>query len=121
MLDKLGYQVKVVSNGHAALSLLEREKFDLILMDCMMPEVDGLEVTRMIRAREEGTDEHVIIVAVTANTMEGTEARCLAVGMDDYMAKPVHMEDLETTLSHWLRSDDEGLPEEDPTDKEGKQ
>lgn len=121
MLDKLGYQVKVVSDGRTALSLLEREKFDLILMDCMMPEVDGLEVTRAIRAREEGTEEHVTIVAITANTMEGTEARCLAVGMDDYLAKPVHMEDLETTLSRWLRSGDEGLPEEDPANQEEKQ
>lgn len=120
MLDKLGYQVKTVSDGRTALSLLEREKFDLILMDCMMPEVDGLDVTRIIRNREEDTDEHVIIVAITANTMEGAEARCLAVGMDDYLAKPVHMEDLETMLNQWLRSGDEGLPEEDPTNQEGK-
>jgi CheY-like chemotaxis protein len=60
--------------------------FDLILMDCMMPEVDGFETTRAIRTREEGTDRHVPIVAMTANTMEGAEARCMAAGMDDYMA-----------------------------------
>jgi signal transduction histidine kinase/CheY-like chemotaxis protein len=106
MLDKLGYQVKTVADGRAALTLMEREQFDLILMDCMMPEVDGFETTRAIRAREEGTGRHVPIVAMTANTMEGAEARCLSAGMDDYMAKPVHLEDLDILLGHWLRPDD---------------
>ena len=115
MLDKLGYQVKTVADGRAALTLLERESFDLILMDCMMPEVDGFETTRIIRTREEGSDRHVTIVAMTANTTEGAEARCLAAGMDDYMAKPVHLEDLETILSHWLRNDEVDPSEEENT------
>ena len=115
MLDKLGYQVKTVSDGRTALTLLERESFDLILMDCMMPDVDGFETTRMIRTREEGSERHVTIVAMTANTTEGAEARCLAAGMDDYMAKPVHLEDLEAILSHWLRNDEADPAEEENT------
>jgi signal transduction histidine kinase/ActR/RegA family two-component response regulator len=115
MLDKLGYQVKTVGEGRSALNLLEREQFDLILMDCMMPEVDGFETTRVIRERETETGRHVPIVAMTANTMEGAEARCLAAGMDDYLAKPVHLEDLEATLSHWLHVDDVDPDEEENT------
>ena len=102
MLDKLGYQVKTVSEGRAALALLEREQFDLILMDCMMPDMDGFDTTRTIREREKQAGRHVPIVAMTAHTMEGAEARCLSAGMDDYLAKPVHIEDLETVLMHWL-------------------
>ncbi|PKM22876.1 MAG: hypothetical protein CVV10_02160 [Gammaproteobacteria bacterium HGW-Gammaproteobacteria-14] len=105
MLDKLGYQVKTVSDGRSAVELMEREHFDLVLMDCMMPEFDGFDTTRAIREKEEGSDAHVVIVAMTANTMEGAEARCLAAGMDDYLAKPVHLEDLEAMISHWLRHD----------------
>jgi signal transduction histidine kinase/ActR/RegA family two-component response regulator len=106
MLDKLGYQVKTVSDGRAALMLMDRENFDLVLMDCMMPEVDGFETTRVIREREQGSDRHVPVIAMTANTMEGAQARCLAAGMDDYLAKPVHLEDLDAMLSHWLREEE---------------
>lgn len=115
MLDKLGYQVKTVADGRAALTLMEREQFDLVLMDCMMPEVDGFETTRTIRTREEGSGRHVPIVAMTANTMEGAEARCLSAGMDDYMAKPVHLEDLDAVLSHWLRNDEPDANAEENT------
>lgn len=107
MLDKLGYQVKTVSDGRAALALLEREKFDLILMDCMMPEFDGFDTTRAIRQREQeaGSKQRVPVIAMTAHTLEGAEARCLAAGMDDYMAKPVHLDELDAMLAHWLHSD----------------
>lgn len=107
MLDKLGYQVKAVANGQAALDLLHRERFDLILMDCMMPEMDGFDTARAVRVRErQGQGERVPIIAITANTIEGAQARCLAAGMDDYLAKPIHLEDLETVLAHWLPSPD---------------
>jgi CheY-like chemotaxis protein len=105
MLDKLGYQIKAVGNGQAALDLLERESFDLILMDCMMPGVDGFDTSRALRARElEASCPRVPIIAITANTIEGAQARCLAAGMDDYLAKPIHMDDLESALAHWLPS-----------------
>lgn len=106
MLDKLGYQVKSVSNGQLALDLLEHEQFDLILMDCMMPGIDGFETARTLRQREHDADGlRVPIIAITANTVEGAQARCLAAGMDDYLAKPIHMDDLDTVLAHWLPSD----------------
>jgi signal transduction histidine kinase/DNA-binding response OmpR family regulator len=105
MLDKLGYQVKAVGNGQAALDLLERESFDLILMDCMMPGVDGFDTSRALRTREAVAESlRVPIIAITANTIEGAQARCLAAGMDDYLAKPIHMDDLESVLAHWLPS-----------------
>lgn len=108
MLDKLGYQVKTVDNGTTALELLEREAFDLVLMDCMMPGLDGFDTARALRAREEQKDlPRVPVIAITANTIEGAQARCLAAGMDDYLAKPIHMEDLENILAHWLPSDSE--------------
>ena len=105
MLDKLGYQVKSVSDGHAALELLAREQFDLILMDCMMPGLDGFDTSRSLRSREAADQmPRTPIVAITANTIEGAQARCLAAGMDDYLAKPIHMDDLESVLAHWLPS-----------------
>lgn len=111
MLDKLGYQVKTVSAGEEALALTRREDFDLILMDCMMPAMDGFEVARLIREMESDEDRRVPIIAMTANTQEGIQARCLAAGMDDYLAKPVHLEELETILRHWLPG--EALPDEE--------
>jgi len=103
MLSKLGYQVKTVSNGETALALLDQENFDLILMDCMMPEMDGFEVTRQLRAWEKQNDgQRTPVVAITANTAEGVQARCLAAGMDDFLAKPVHLDALETVLRRWL-------------------
>lgn len=103
MMSKLGYQVKTVSNGETALALLEQEPFDLVLMDCMMPEMDGFEATRQLRELEKsrGT-ERIPVVAITANTAEGVQARCLAAGMDDFLAKPVHLDALETVLRRWL-------------------
>ena len=111
MLDRLGYQVKTVRSGEEALELVNREEFDLILLDCMMPAMDGFEVARLIREMEAGGEQRVPIIAMTASSREGMEARCLAAGMDDFLAKPVHLEQLETTLRHWLpgmaMSDDE--------------
>lgn len=114
MLDKLGYQVKAVGSGEQALELLEREQFDLILMDCMMPDLDGFEATRMIR-KQEPEGERVPIIAITANTAEGAQSRCMAAGMDDYLPKPIHLNELEAILRHWL-------PEmEEPDTEEGEQ
>ena len=113
MLSKLGYQVKTVSNGETALALVNQEGFDLILMDCMMPEMDGFEVTRRLRDREKQNDgARTPVVAITANTAEGVQARCLAAGMDDFLAKPVHLDALETVLRRWLPAEPD-LDEDD--------
>jgi signal transduction histidine kinase/ligand-binding sensor domain-containing protein/ActR/RegA family two-component response regulator len=90
LLEMRGHSVKVVENGAEALQALDRaEVFDLILMDVQMPEMDGIEATRLIRVREELHGGHVPIVAMTAHTMKGDRERCLAAGMDAYVNKPI--------------------------------
>ncbi|MBV1883900.1 MAG: response regulator [Pseudomonadales bacterium] len=102
MLTRLGFGVKVVNNGKEALGIIEDKVFDLILMDCHMPELDGYDATHEIRSRETQTGKHIPIVAMTANAMDGEEARCLAAGMDDYLSKPVNVDELESKLRLWL-------------------
>jgi CheY-like chemotaxis protein len=84
----------VVENGRQALAALAREAFDLVLMDVQMPELDGFETTAAIRERERGTPRHVPIVALTAHAMKGDAERCLASGMDAYLAKPLQPAEL---------------------------
>jgi signal transduction histidine kinase/ActR/RegA family two-component response regulator len=98
----LGYAAEVVSGGEAALEAWGRDSFDLILMDCQMPDMDGYEVTAEIRRREDGAGR-VPIVAMTANTIDGDEEKCRASGMDDYLPKPVRLAALARTLERWLR------------------
>jgi two-component system, sensor histidine kinase and response regulator len=92
MLEKRGYRVHVAPNGKDALRSFDQEKFDLILMDIQMPEMDGFEATRLIRELNRGKD--VPIIAMTAHAMKGDRERCLAAGMDDYVAKPIKAEEL---------------------------
>ena len=94
VLEKQGHHVVTASNGRAALERLEKETFDLILMDIQMPEMDGFEATAAIRKEEESTGKHLPIIAMTAHAMEGDRERCLAAGMDGYIAKPIQVEDL---------------------------
>jgi signal transduction histidine kinase/FixJ family two-component response regulator len=89
LLEKRGHTVVVAATGTAALAACERERFDLVLMDVQMPEMDGFEATAAIRARERAGAAHVPIVAMTAHAMKGDEERCLAAGMDAYVAKPI--------------------------------
>jgi CheY-like chemotaxis protein len=97
LLKKIGYRADVAKNGFEALDALERERYDLVLMDVQMPEMDGLEATRRIHQRwPEGPRPHVI--AVTANAMPEEREACLAAGMDDYLSKPIRMEELTAAL-----------------------
>ena len=100
MLEKLGCQVQVVANGKEAVEILELIHFDLVFMDCQMPQMDGYEATAEIRQRESGS-RHIPIIAFTAHTMRGDRERCLAAGMDDYIPKPVKSADLRRVLQEW--------------------
>ncbi len=101
MLQKLGLEADVVANGLEALDALVGVAYDLVLMDCQMPEMDGFEATQRIRERERGT-RRIPIVAMTANAMVGDREQCLEAGMDDHIPKPVRMEELKRILSRWL-------------------
>jgi PAS domain S-box-containing protein len=90
LLEDRGHQVTLASNGREALAILANQTFDAILMDIQMPEMNGLEATLAIRQDEIGTGVHVPIIAMTANAMKGDREQCLAAGMDDYIAKPIH-------------------------------
>jgi CheY-like chemotaxis protein/HPt (histidine-containing phosphotransfer) domain-containing protein len=94
LLEKQGHIVTTAANGRHALDALEKQSFDVILMDVQMPEMDGLEATRAIREQEKSTGRHIPIVAVTAHAMKGDEERCLAAGMDYYLSKPLRTQDL---------------------------
>ncbi len=101
LLERLGCTAAVVANGREALQALERAAYDVILMDVQMPEMDGLEATRQICARY-GAAQRPRIIAVTANAMEGDRERCLDAGMDDYLSKPVRLEELGAALRQCL-------------------
>jgi PAS domain S-box-containing protein len=100
-LQRLGYNADVATNGLEAVDATARSDYDLVLMDCQMPDMDGFDATRAIRRREAATGSHVSIVAMTANAMEGDRETCLAAGMDGYLAKPVTLEDLRGVLTRY--------------------
>jgi CheY-like chemotaxis protein len=98
LLEKQGHRVRVVTTGAAAVAAVRDGAFDLVLMDIQMPELDGLTATARIREAERGTGRHVPVVAMTAHAMAGDRERCLAAGMDDYLAKPFDPADLARVL-----------------------
>jgi two-component system sensor histidine kinase/response regulator len=98
LLEKWGHTVVLASTGTEVLRALDRELFDLVLMDVQMPDMDGLQATAVIRAQEHRTGTHVPIIALTAYVMPGDEAQCLAAGMDAYVTKPIRPADLLAAL-----------------------
>jgi CheY-like chemotaxis protein len=108
ILETLGCQVTVVTSGRAAVEAVRRQRFDLVLMDVQMPELDGKEATVLIRQEEAGTGRHVPILALTAHAMKGDREDCLAAGMDGYLAKPVQPAQLREAVRRVLL--DESAP-----------
>ena len=108
-LDDLGYRHRSVKNGLEALEALDEMDFDLVLMDCQMPELDGYRATETLRQREFAA-RHLPVVALTAHAMAGDREKCLAAGMDDYLAKPFTQEELAVVLKRWLREPTSLLP-----------
>jgi CheY-like chemotaxis protein len=102
-LKKLGYAAQAVANGREVIDAMMQTRFDLILMDCQMPEMDGFQATVAIRELEKESKKRIPIIALTANAMKEDEERCLKCGMDGYMSKPIKKEKLAETLQHWLR------------------
>jgi two-component system, sensor histidine kinase and response regulator len=104
ILEKHGHAVAVATNGREALSALERGEFDLVLMDVQMPELDGMEATMQLRAREGGTGRHTPVIALTAHAMKGDRERCLGAGMDGYVTKPILPKELFEVMDEVLRA-----------------
>ena len=119
MLEGLGCRVRVVRNGRLAVDVLERERFDLVLMDCQMPEMDGFEATGKIREHERrllsdpragSRRARIPIVALTAHAMQGDRERCLMAGMDDHVTKPFSRDELAAVIARWLPSAESPAP-----------
>jgi len=107
LLQQMGYKATIAANGVEALTAIDKQPHDLVFMDVMMPEMDGLEATRQIRLRQKDQAKHpnfkspIIIVAMTANAMAGDREKCISAGMDDYLAKPVRPEEVRAVVERW--------------------
>ena len=107
ILNKLGYEPQIAGNGKEVLEIVSNNQYDLILMDVQMPEMDGLEATRMIRLC---LPAQPVIIAMTANAMQGDREECLQAGMDDYLSKPVELQELVRILERWAVPVKENIP-----------
>jgi PAS domain S-box-containing protein len=107
MLEKNGFKADAVGNGKEALEALREISYDLVLMDCQMPEMDGFEATAAIRKDFSLPNPNIPIVALTANAMKGDREKCLASGMDDYLSKPIQAKDLVRVIAKWLSKNSE--------------
>jgi CheY-like chemotaxis protein len=115
ILKKLGYSADTVANGKEAVKTLEMISYDIVLMDCQMPEMDGYEATGVIRNPESKVLNHnLTVIAMTANAMTGDREKCLAAGMDDYLSKPVKPQEISDMLENWL-TEDRSFQKEGPT------
>lgn len=128
MLKKKGIVADVVMNGEEAIKALEKYEYDIVLMDCQMPVVDGYAATKIIRTSKHIENKDVPIIALTANAMQGDRDRCIEVGMDDYLAKPIGKKELIETINKWLPEEkkwfvnEQELPDlEGSTERENKQ
>jgi len=101
LLEKRGHTVAVAGNGKEAVAALQAETFDLVLMDVQMPEMDGFQATAAIRELEKASGNHLPVIAMTAHAMVGDRERCLAAGMDDYLTKPIRLEELNNLLARY--------------------
>ena len=106
LLEKFGCNVEVADDGEIAVEKTLRGQFDMVFMDCLMPGMDGYAATRQIRCREM-PDQHIPIIAMTANAMKGDREKCLKAGMDDYVPKPINRKLLREVVQRWRQS---GLP-----------
>ena len=112
LLEKQGHSIVVAGNGRQALEAIERQPFDLVLMDVQMPEMDGFEATAAIRARERGSGQHLPILAMTAYAMKGDRERCLEAGMDGYVSKPIQPRELWKAIDKLVPAEDRAANEE---------
>jgi CheY-like chemotaxis protein len=103
LLEKLNCSVDIVGNGREAVEAVAARRYDLVFMDCQMPEMDGFTATRTIREAE-GDQQHTTIIAMTAHAMAGDRERCIDAGMDDYMSKPINPQLLESVVKQWLKA-----------------
>jgi two-component system, sensor histidine kinase and response regulator len=103
LLQTRGHSVKLAANGHEVLQALDRDSFDVILMDVQMPEMDGFETTAVIRNRESESGGHIPIIALTGMATESDRKRCLEAGMDAYLGKPVRARELFDTVERGLK------------------
>ena len=100
MLENLGYEADSANNGREAIDKLAQQDYDIVLMDCQMPELDGYQATQKIRERE--GECHTTIIGLTANAMKGdSRQKCLDAGMDDYLSKPINLKELANTIQKW--------------------
>ncbi len=119
ILEKLGYRADAVANGLEAVTALETIPYDLVLMDCQMPELDGFEATRRVRDRSSRVLDHEVpIVALTANAMKGDRERCLGAGMNDYVTKPIDPRELAAAIERWLAQREAGKESPAPAEPE---
>ena len=113
MLEKRNHAVVVVNNGKEALAALENERFDLVLMDMQMPEMDGFVATALLREKEKGTGKHQPVVAMTALAMNGDREKCISAGMDGYLSKPIRPQELDAVLDRFVDEKSKGSLEKD--------
>ena len=107
-LRRAGCVVDLAVHGREAVDRCRLTRYDIVFMDCQMPEMDGLEATRVIRGEEAGSGSRIPIVALTANTLEQDKAQCLAAGMDDFLTKPANQNAIAEALRRWLPPKGEG-------------
>ncbi|HDR46616.1 MAG TPA: response regulator, partial [Geoalkalibacter subterraneus] len=114
IIEKIGHHVDAVADGREALAAIEQRPYDLILMDVQMPVMDGIEATSRIREFEKGREERIPIIAMTAHALGGDKERCLAAGMDDYIAKPIRPDHLAGLIARHLPSQTDRRKEGSP-------